>query len=35
MIPKTLAYLVMAFLAFFEFYKVKAVSGLKPTTVTT
>jgi uncharacterized membrane protein len=34
MIPKTLAYLVMAFLAFFEFYKVKAVSGLKTTTVT-
>ena len=34
MIPKTLAYLVMAFLALFEFYKVKAVSGLKTTTVT-
>mgnify|MGYP000569069809 CR=1 FL=1 len=32
MIPKTMAYLVMAFLAFFEFYKVKTVSGLKPTT---
>lgn len=34
MIPKTLAYLVMAFLAFFEFYKLTAVSGGKPMTVT-
>lgn len=32
MIPKTLAYLVMAFLAFFEFYKVRMVSEFKPTT---
>ena len=34
MIPKTLAYLVMAFLAYFDFYKIKAVSGLKTSTVT-
>ncbi len=34
MIPKTLAYLVMAFLSFFEFYRVKTIAGFKPKTVT-
>ena len=34
MIPKTVAYLVIAFLGFFELYKVKAASGMKAAPVT-
>jgi hypothetical protein len=35
MIPKTVAYLVIAFLGFFELYKVKVASGMRATPVTT
>jgi len=34
MIPKTMAYLVIAFLGFFELYKVKVASGMRATPVT-
>ena len=34
MIPKTIAYLVIAFLGFFELYKVKVASGMRATPVT-
>lgn len=34
MIPKTIAYLVIAFLGFFELYKVKAASGMRAAPVT-
>lgn len=35
MVPKTMAYMVIAFLGFFKFYKVKAVTGVTPKPVTT